>query len=115
MTLRMEKDSFRQRWGRWPTVRCQDAQHEKRTSELLPPRTGIGHALKAPTKYKVARQVMQNVLKSAKAAQRQPSLASSEFPKAAYAAHDVRAIDRTGTSKLSRRMAAFLLEAGLTI
>ncbi|MEY9102799.1 hypothetical protein ABIA24_005772 [Sinorhizobium fredii] len=28
--------------GRWPTVRCQNTQQEKRTSELLPPRSGIG-------------------------------------------------------------------------
>jgi len=28
--------------GRWPTVRCEDTQHEKRTLEFLPPRSGIG-------------------------------------------------------------------------
>ncbi|PDT44367.1 hypothetical protein CO661_29725 [Sinorhizobium fredii] len=32
----------RREWGRWPTVRCQNTQQEKQTSELLPPRSGIG-------------------------------------------------------------------------
>lgn len=34
--------------GRWPTVRCQNTQQEKRTSELLPPRSGIGPTLTFP-------------------------------------------------------------------